>query len=218
MGDFCGLIAASRDEGLTTAELRHLLHAVPFPGELVPPKSDTGPPASHLGGRGSVGGELMAWGKWMVLRNSFRALLAPAGRELLHVQCLSFLHLALRSYLLQRFHEHGVDRELHIRLGNMYRRLADPEGSCTWRGATQERALLALPHHFRGAAMSDVAAHLLLDLGYVSACVYMGLGRNVIVELQLSIHHALVDNTAPWAAVSLSAKTIVQLYHMLLWL
>jgi hypothetical protein len=191
---------------------------VPFPGEIIPPKSDTAPPATHMGGRGSVGGELMAWGKWMALRNSFRALLMPAGHARLHVECLSFLHTRFASYVQQRFHELGVDRELHIRLGNMYRRLADPEGACTWRGATHERALLALPHHFRGAGLADVAAHLLLDLGYVTACVCMGLGRNVTVELQLSIHRALVDTSPPPPSRSLSTKTTVQLVQMLLWL
>ena len=110
----------------------------------------------------------MTWGKWLLLRNSVAPMLAPVGPHLLHVATFSLLHQRFRKYTTERFqlgHGGRVSKELHARMGYMYRRLADPEGACTWRAPAQERALMALPHHFRGAGMADVAAHLLLDLG-----------------------------------------------------
>ena len=52
----------------------------------------------------------------------------------------------------------------------------------------QERALLALTHHFRGARMADVAAHLLLDLGYVCALISLSHGRYLLDQLQVCVH------------------------------
>jgi len=208
--DLFSLLAAARDGSLTTPELRHLLHAVPFPGELIL-KDEVAPPASDGNGRGSVGGQLLSWGKWLLIRNSLYPFLKPCGVEMLHVPCVSLLQRRLSDYAAQRFNPQGVDVEIHARMGYMYRRLCDPEGGCSWRGATQERALMALPHHFRGAAMATTVAYLFLDLGYVSACVVMGQGRNCVGELQMCIHRALVDNSLPQGVV-------IQLMQMLVWL
>ena len=173
VGDLFGFLAAARDGSLMTLELRHLLHAVPFPAETTLPRDEVALP-SDGNGRGSVGVQLLSWGKWMLIRNSVDPFLTPCGVETLHAPCFSIMQRRLSAYAVRRFHPHGVGVEIHARMGCMYRRLCDPEGGCSWRGATQERALMALPHHFRGARMANTIAYLFLDLGYLSACVAMG--------------------------------------------
>ena len=213
VSDLFGLLAAAHTGSLTIEELRHLLFGVPFPGERAAPLAllDQVPPSAVAGGRGAVGAGLLSWGKWMMLHHCVAPLLAPCGAAGLHTQTLALLHRNFSSYALQRFHPRGVPAALHVRLGAYYRGLADPEGALTWRGAAQERALLALPHHLRGADKVELAALLLLDMGYVSACVHMGQTRNLMAELQQSMHRDLVDP-------KLGAGQRVALAQMLLWL
>lgn len=209
VSDFVGLLLFAKEGNLTTTEMRHLLRDVQFAGEVCTKRNASFPSRVDAGGRGSVGGELLCWGKWMLVRNA----LAPVGKELegLHAQTLSLLSRNLRGYCMDRFHAAGVSVELHSRMGYMYRRLADPEGGCTWRGSGQLRALRALGHHFRGAGMTEVGVGLVCDIGYLEACLGAGQGREILEDILVTIHTGLAQQCV-------SRVVLLQAAQIHLWL
>nr|XP_060636116.1 telomerase protein component 1 [Anolis sagrei ordinatus] len=105
----------------------------------------------------------------------------------------SHLHLygmPLRTAVERRYlKKPGLDRTAHVLLAAQWWKLADPDGSRTFRNCEAE-SLIALPYHLVQSGLFNILASFLTDLRVVSAHVHLGLLH------RLSEAYALYESTA----------------------